>query len=63
MNLKDPTYLVVYMFWTKLILVELGPYITIAILNTALVTFIKDWVTKVTNLAGSNGKKILPSSP
>ena len=42
MNLKDPTYLVVYMFWTKLILVELGPYITIAILNTALVTFIKD---------------------
>ena len=29
------------MFWSKLVLVELGPYIAIAILNTALVSLVK----------------------
>ena len=37
---QNSTYLVVYMFWTKLILVELGPYISIAFLNNALVIFL-----------------------
>ena len=34
---QDPTYLVIYMFWMKIILVELGPYISISGLNTALI--------------------------
>ena len=36
-TVQDPTYLVVYMFWMKIILVELGPYTSIAALNTALI--------------------------
>ena len=28
------------MFWAKLILVELGPYISIGLLNTAIVIFL-----------------------
>ena len=34
---QDPAYLVVYMFWMKLILVEMGPYIAIAALNIAVI--------------------------
>ena len=34
---QHPTYLVVYMFWMKMILVELAPYISIAVLNIALI--------------------------
>jgi hypothetical protein len=34
---QDPAYLVVYMFWMKLILVEMGPYIAITALNIAVI--------------------------
>ena len=36
-TMQHPTYLVVYMFWMKILLVELAPYIAIAVLNLALI--------------------------
>lgn len=60
---EDPTYLVVYMFWTKLVLVELGPYISIAILNTALVTCQCQAGPPSHHRAGPHRPKVVPSSP
>ena len=39
--LKDKTYLLVYMFWMKLILVELFPFICLSVLNTSLILITK----------------------
>ena len=60
---EDPTYLVVYMFWTKLVLVELGPYISIAILNTALVSYQCQAGPATHQRAGPHRPKVVPSSP
>ena len=35
--LQDPVYLTVYLFWLKLLLVELGPYVILATLNAIII--------------------------
>ena len=54
------------MFWAKLILVELGPYISIALLNTALVIFLNishRIQLQFFHCTGSNYSEILQSPP
>jgi hypothetical protein len=34
---QNPTYMTVYILWLKLVLVELLPYILIALLNTVII--------------------------
>ncbi len=47
-----PDYVMYYMFWSKFVLVEMIPYVTIIVLNTAIMLKIRKsrWVQNICSL-------------